>query len=251
MIRIVSTEQLAREREAQARADEAKRKAEIDARTKEAEAQLKEAEVREPKATARAAAEGGGSARPAAGGDDPPVLRRSGRRRQDAAGHPRHPGGRRPADRGHAGIAAPGCPRSSRSRRSRALYGLGLQPPHGAADGCVRRPGRARQRSDDPGEQGDAQLFLRLYAADLERIKKLVREYFDVPLPQVKIEARMEILDRTALEPIGILWGGARGRRASAVATLGGARLPDRPAAPGIVRGRVVSQPSNPRSTRT
>ena len=52
-------------------------------------------------------------------------------------------------------------------------------------------------------------IFLRLYAADLERIKKLVREYFDVPLPQVKIEARMEILDRTALEAIGIQWGGA------------------------------------------
>jgi type II secretory pathway component GspD/PulD (secretin) len=40
-------------------------------------------------------------------------------------------------------------------------------------------------------------IFLRLYAADLDRIKKLVREYLDVPLPQVKIEARMEILDRT------------------------------------------------------
>ena len=52
-------------------------------------------------------------------------------------------------------------------------------------------------------------IFLRLHAADLERIKKLVREYFDVPLPQVKIEARMEILDRTALEAIGIQWGGA------------------------------------------
>ena len=45
VIRIVSTEQLAKEREALARADDAKRKAEIDARTKEAEAQLKEADV--------------------------------------------------------------------------------------------------------------------------------------------------------------------------------------------------------------
>ena len=52
-------------------------------------------------------------------------------------------------------------------------------------------------------------IFLRLHAADLERIKKLVREHFDVPLPQVKIEARMEILDRTALEAIGVQWGGA------------------------------------------
>jgi type IV pilus assembly protein PilQ len=52
-------------------------------------------------------------------------------------------------------------------------------------------------------------IFLRLYAADLDRIKKLVRDYLDIPLPQVKIEARMEILDRTALEAIGIQWGGA------------------------------------------
>ena len=30
-----------------------------------------------------------------------------------------------------------------------------------------------------------------------------------MPLPQVKIEARMEILDRNALEAIGVQWGGA------------------------------------------
>ncbi|MGH7279689.1 MAG: hypothetical protein ACREJG_13530, partial [Candidatus Rokuibacteriota bacterium] len=51
-------------------------------------------------------------------------------------------------------------------------------------------------------------LFLRLYEADLERIKKLIRESLDIPLPQVKIEARMEILDRNALEQIGVQWGG-------------------------------------------
>ena len=56
MIRIVSTEQLTKEREAQARADDAKRKAEIDARTKEAEAQLKEAEVANRKLQAELAA---------------------------------------------------------------------------------------------------------------------------------------------------------------------------------------------------
>ncbi|HET9492015.1 MAG TPA: type IV pilus secretin PilQ [Methylomirabilota bacterium] len=52
-------------------------------------------------------------------------------------------------------------------------------------------------------------LFLRLYQADLERVKQLIRESLDIPLPQVKIEARMEILDRSALEQIGIQWGGA------------------------------------------
>jgi type IV pilus assembly protein PilQ len=52
-------------------------------------------------------------------------------------------------------------------------------------------------------------IFIRHYEADLERIKKLIREKFDVPLPQVKIEARMEILDRSAFEGIGVQWGGA------------------------------------------
>jgi type IV pilus assembly protein PilQ len=52
-------------------------------------------------------------------------------------------------------------------------------------------------------------IFIRHYEADLERIKKLIRERFDVPLPQVKIEARMEILDRSAYEGIGVQWGGA------------------------------------------
>jgi type IV pilus assembly protein PilQ len=52
-------------------------------------------------------------------------------------------------------------------------------------------------------------IFLRLYSADLERTKKLIREQLDVPLPQVKIEARMEILDRRALEAFGVQWGGA------------------------------------------
>lgn len=52
-------------------------------------------------------------------------------------------------------------------------------------------------------------LFLRLYQADLDRVKKLIRESLDIPLPQVKIEARMEILDRSALEQIGVQWGGA------------------------------------------
>jgi type IV pilus assembly protein PilQ len=52
-------------------------------------------------------------------------------------------------------------------------------------------------------------IFIRHYEADLERIKKLIRERFDIPLPQVKIEARMEILDRSAFEGIGVQWGGA------------------------------------------
>ncbi len=58
VIRIVSSEQLAKEREAQAKADEAKRKAEIEVRTKMAEAQVKEQEVQQ-----RQAGRGGGGSR--------------------------------------------------------------------------------------------------------------------------------------------------------------------------------------------
>ena len=51
-------------------------------------------------------------------------------------------------------------------------------------------------------------IFIRHYENDLERIKKLIREKLDMPLPQVKIEARMEILDRNDLFAIGVQWGG-------------------------------------------
>ena len=86
-------------------------------------------------------------------------------------------------------------------------------------------------------------IFLRLHAADLERIKKLVREYFDVPLPQVKIEARMEILDRTALEAIGIQWGGAGAANVGNATVVGqGFQSPLRP--PGT--GAANVNPVNP-----
>ena len=63
-------------------------------------------------------------------------------------------------------------------------------------------------------------LFMRLYAADMERIKVLIREKLDIPLPQVKIEARMEILARNDLFALGVQWGGggvATGNQATLV----------------------------------
>src|SRR5262249_5721455 len=50
-------------------------------------------------------------------------------------------------------------------------------------------------------------IFIRHYDRDLERIKKLIREQFDVPLPQVKIEARLVEVNRTDLFDIGVQWG--------------------------------------------
>ena len=55
VIRIVSTEQLIKEREALAKAQEAKRKGEAEARAKEAEAELKEADAKQRKLAAEAA----------------------------------------------------------------------------------------------------------------------------------------------------------------------------------------------------
>jgi type IV pilus assembly protein PilQ len=64
-------------------------------------------------------------------------------------------------------------------------------------------------------------IFIRHYEADLERIKKLIREQLDVPLPQIKIEARMEILDRSSLEAIGVQWGGAAAKNTGSSTLIG------------------------------
>src|SRR5206468_1285891 len=56
-------------------------------------------------------------------------------------------------------------------------------------------------------------IFIRHYEADLERIKKLIRERLDIPLPQVKIEARLNELNRTDFFALGVSWGGAALRR--------------------------------------
>src|SRR5262249_10449213 len=42
-----------------------------------------------------------------------------------------------------------------------------------------------------------------------ERIKTLVREYFDIPTPQIQIAAQMVITTLHNLEQIGVQWGGA------------------------------------------
>jgi type IV pilus assembly protein PilQ len=51
-------------------------------------------------------------------------------------------------------------------------------------------------------------VFIRHYEADLERIKRLVKEKLDVALPQIHIAAQMVVVTRNALEQIGVQWGG-------------------------------------------
>ncbi len=52
-------------------------------------------------------------------------------------------------------------------------------------------------------------IFIRFYENDLNRIVKLIKESLDIPLPQVQIAAQMVITTQSALEQIGIAWGGA------------------------------------------
>jgi type IV pilus assembly protein PilQ len=202
VLRIVSNEQLIKEREAAARVEEARMKAESDVRAKIAEAQLKEQEAIDKKRLADAAV-----AELRARGPlreetirlsyaDPDEVAKT---LQGILGIP--PAGVQaqvaPVAEGMPPIAAP--PFS-------ALYGTAPQmpqapPPSPTAEVLAKG---ITIRAYKPTNS----IFIRHYEADLERIKTLIREKLDVPLPQVKIEARMEILDRDDLFAIGVQWGG-------------------------------------------
>jgi len=202
VLRIVSNEQLIKEREAAARVEEARLKAESDVRTKAAEAQLKEQEAIDKKRAAEAAL-----AELRARGPlreetirlsyaDPDEIART---LQGILGIP--------ASGLQAQVApAEGMPPIAAPPFS-ALYGTGPQlappPPPLSPPAEVLAKG-ITIRAHKPTNS----IFIRHYEADLERIKALIREKLDVPLPQVKIEARMEILDRDDLFAIGVQWGG-------------------------------------------
>jgi len=210
VLRIVSQDQLIKEREAAARVEEARMKAESDVRAKIAEAQLKEQEAIDKKRLADAAV-----AELRARGPlreetirlsyaDPDEVART---LQGILGIP--PTGVQaqmvaPTAEGMPPIAAP--PFS-------ALYGTAPQvpqPPPPTPTAEVLAKG-ITIRAYKPTNS----IFIRHYEADLERIKTLIREKLDIPLPQVKIEARMEILDRDDLFAIGVQWGGGGALQAS------------------------------------
>jgi type IV pilus assembly protein PilQ len=218
VIRVVSLDQLTKEKEAQARVEAAKRNAEIETRTKLAEAQLKETELASKKLAADAAA----AEAQARGPLREEVIRLSYADPEDVArtlqgilGIP--PEGvtlpTQPLVQGvpqnptvvPSGTGAPLNPELGRLPTINSPFPPPVMAPvvqsvsqDVLAKGITVRANRATNS-----------IFIRHYEADLERIKKLIREQLDVPLPQVKIEARMEILDRTSLEAIGVQWGGA------------------------------------------
>ena len=86
-------------------------------------------------------------------------------------------------------------------------------------------------------------LFIRYYEKDLERLKKLVQERLDIPVPQVQIAAQMVITSLNALEQIGVQWGGAGAGNVGRSTFVGqGFQDPVRP--PGT--GAINVNPINP-----
>src|SRR6266436_4107031 len=221
IIRIVSTEQLTKEREALARVQEAQVKSETEIRTKRADAEFKEAEAMTKKFQSDAAI----SEAKARGPLREETIRLSYADPDEVAKTLQGILGIPPAGAPIAQIpivnAIPQNPTVVGSDprligppnpELRPIPFNAPIPPYMAA------PGQAVvSASQDVLAKGITiqaykptnSIFIRHYEADLERIKKLIREKFDVPLPQVKIEARMEILDRSAFEGIGVQWGGA------------------------------------------
>src|SRR5947207_2699827 len=237
VLRIVTSEQLTREREAQARVLESKVKSEAEARARLAEAQLKETEALQQKYASEAAvreAEARGPLREETirlSYADPNevadtligLLGLAG-----ATGAQLRPCGQESVG-GGATLAQPASaatPPPIAEPPFSQLYGQAQSQQQSAAAAGAATAAAAQGSAPGKGLAIRSHcpthtLFLRLYAADLERIKKLIRESFDIQLPQVKIEARMEILDRNALEQIGIQWGGGAVGRSGSLALVG------------------------------
>lgn len=209
VIRIVSVEQLTKEREARARIEEAKVKAEIDIRTKKAEAELKEQEAQQRKraneaAVAEAIARG-------------PLVEEAIRLSYAD-----------PGDIGNTLQGLLGLEKFTELKPCRGDEGEGVVLKSAAIRGPMAEPpfsqlfGPPPQAPESPLRPAQFvpsslgitvncatnTIFLRLYTTELERMKRLIRESLDIAVPQVKIEARMEVLERDDLFAIGVQWGG-------------------------------------------
>ena len=212
VIRIVSSEQLLKEREAQARVEESKLKADTDLRTKAAEAKLKEQEVTDRTRAAELALRDAQARGPLKEETirlayaEPEELVKT---LQGILGLP--PGGGAPG--------TPGGPPPIPAPPFSALYGTAPAPP-GAPPATQTAEVLAKGITIQAHKPTNS-IFIRHYEADLERIKKLIREKLDVPLPQVKIEARMNELNRTDFFALGVSWGGGTARHAGDAILVG------------------------------
>jgi type IV pilus secretin PilQ/predicted competence protein len=224
VMRIVSIDQLTKEREARARVEEAKSKAEIEIRTKKAEAEAKEFDVQQRKRAAEATV----AEAIARGPLTEEAIRLAYADPGEVAGTLQ---GLLGLSQGSSDV--PPCRMISQVPGKRTVtftkggggviegptQGPIAEPPFSQLFGPPRDEGPGRQSpppSDDVTSKRRAvrahcatnTIFLRLHAADLVRVRKLIRESLDIPAPQVKIEARMEILERDDLFAIGVQWGG-------------------------------------------
>src|SRR5438876_1347535 len=101
-----------------------------------------------------------------------------------------------------------------------ALYGTAPPPPPGAP-APVATPEVLARGITIQAHKPTNSVFIRHYEADPQRIQKLIREKLDVPLPQVKIEARLNELNRADFFALGISWGAAAVGRARGDALVG------------------------------
>ena len=197
MVRIVSIEQLMRERDAATRLEEAKHKAEADIRQKIADAKRAEqavaaVEIAQQEALAR-------------GPLREETIRLSYANPIDVAATLQGILGIPPQGVQASPLTPSGSPPIIEPPFS-ALFGTGPPPPpKPPVLPSVEALSRGLTIQAYPPTNS---IFIRYYANDLDRIKKLIRETLDIPLPQVKISARLESLDRNALENLGVTWGG-------------------------------------------
>jgi type IV pilus assembly protein PilQ len=198
VLRIVSADQLARERESRTKLEEAKLKAESEIRTKLAEARLKEQEA----AARQLAAEQAAAEQAARGPLREETIRLSYADPEEVTktleGILGLQGGSAPAAPASGPGVIPAPPFSQLFGQNQPQQG---PPPSPSVDVLAKG---ITIKAHKPTNS----IFIRHYAADLDRIKTLIREKLDIPLPQVKIEARMEILARNDLFALGIQWGG-------------------------------------------
>jgi type IV pilus assembly protein PilQ len=206
VIRIVTREQLAREREAAARLEETRIKveqtratADAEIRAKAADAALKEQQAEQQRLTTQAAI----ADQLARGPLREETIRLAYADPEDLAKTLQGLLGIPPTGLAVTPVVG-GTPPPAGPPFS-ALYGPQPPPalePGPAADVLAKG---ITIRAYKPTNS----IFIRHYDKDIERIKKLIRETLDIELPQIKIEARLNELNRTDLLDIGVQWGGA------------------------------------------
>src|SRR5438034_795291 len=139
---------------------------------------------------------------------------------------------------------APGGPPLIPAPPFSALYGTG-PPPAPGAPAPMPTPEVLAKGITIQAHKPTNSIFIRHYEADLERIKKLIREKLDVPLPQVKIEARLNELNRTDFFALGITWGAAAFGRMRGDAVIGQGVAGQRSPGGGVIAPTTGIAPSS------